>query len=60
MKNKNNPKSKKYGRQSRALAWWRDNLESLVRLGSSLSVNRERFMVFDKSQIAILEAKGVK
>lgn len=57
MKNKNNPKSKKYGRQSRALA----RLKSRINPPHKYAIDENAYWYrHSKSQIAILEAKGVK
>jgi len=55
MKNKNNPKSKKRQRQSRALARWRERLKFAESF--SKSTRKIGWIEFTKNQIAILEAK---
>ena len=55
MKNKNNLKSKKYRRQSQALARWRGRLEFAESF--SKSTRKIGWIEFTKNQIAILEAK---
>ena len=58
MKNKNNPKSKKLARQSRALAYWQLWLMSLGEFSNASK--KEDYTRYAKGQIAILKAKGVK
>ena len=58
MKNKNNPKSKKYQRQSRALARWQERLQFAKSF--SKSTRKIGWIEFTKNQIAILEAKGAR